>query len=71
MPPGLTAAKTSLHTGLRGWLAVVADGVERVGGAVAGLGDDLAPVGVVAGAELREEADQRAVGGRLDSVAQR
>ena len=31
-----------------GWLAVVADGVERVGRAIAGLRDDLAPVGVVA-----------------------
>ncbi len=65
------AARTSLQTGLRGWLAVVADGVERVGRAVAGLRDDLAPVGVVARSELREQADERAVGGGFDRVAKR
>ena len=48
-----------LAHGVRGWLAVVADRVERVGGAIARLRDDLAPVGVVALRELREQADER------------
>ena len=56
---------------MRGRLSVVADRGERVGGAVAGLRDDLPPVGVVALRELREQADERSVGGGLDGVAQR
>ena len=51
---------------VRGRLSVVANGVERVGGAIAGLRDDLPPVGVVALRELREQPDERSVGGGLD-----
>ena len=60
-----------LAHGVRGWLSVVADRRECVGRAIAGLRDDLPPVGVVALREFREQPDERSVGGGLDRVAQR